>query len=56
MPEEIIKRDLGKLLLKLEGLQEASIQAGLAPKNPTPALSAEEELAALNLLRAPNLI
>ncbi|WP_339533053.1 hypothetical protein [Pseudomonas mucidolens] len=26
MPEEIIKRDLGKLLLKLEGLQEASNQ------------------------------
>ncbi|MFL1547387.1 CHC2 zinc finger domain-containing protein [Pseudomonas sp. O39] len=56
VPEEIIKRDLGKLLLKLEGLQEASIQAALAPKNPTPTLSAEDELAALNLLRAPNLI
>lgn len=56
MPEEIIKRDLGKLLLKLEGLQEASIQAALAPKNPTPTLSAEDELAALNLLRAPNLV
>lgn len=56
VPEEIIKRDLGKLLLKLEGLQEAAIQAALAPKNPTPTLSAEDELAALNLLRAPNLI
>ncbi|PWK27267.1 CHC2 zinc finger domain-containing protein [Pseudomonas sp. OV226] len=55
-PEEIIKRDLGKLLLKLEGLQEASIQAALAPKNPTPTLNAEDELAALQLLRAPNLI
>ncbi|MHC8304890.1 CHC2 zinc finger domain-containing protein [Pseudomonas sp. PB3P13] len=56
VPEEIIKRDLGKLLLKREGLQEASIHAALAPKNPTPTLSAEDELAALNLLRAPNLI
>ncbi|MFA1028499.1 MULTISPECIES: hypothetical protein [Pseudomonas syringae group] len=56
VPEEIMKRDLGKLLLKLEGLQEASIQAALAPKSPTPTLSAEDELAALNLLRAPNLI
>ncbi|VVP60977.1 CHC2 zinc finger domain-containing protein [Pseudomonas fluorescens] len=56
VPEEIIKRDLGKLLLKLEGLQEASIQAALAPKKTMPTLSAEDELAALQLLRAPNLI
>ncbi len=46
MPEVIIKRDLGKLLLKLEGLQEAAIQAVLAPKNSIPTLSAEDELAA----------
>lgn len=56
VPEEIIKRDLGKLLLKLEGLQEAAIQAALTPKKATPSLSAEDELAALQLLRAPNLI
>lgn len=56
VPEEIIKRDLGQLLLKLEGLQEAAIQAALAPKNPTPTLSAEDEKSALDLLRAPNLI
>lgn len=54
--EELIKRDLGKLLLKLEGLQEAAIQAALAPKNPTPTLSAEDEKSALDLLRAPNLL
>jgi DNA primase len=54
--EELLKRDLGQLLLKLEGLQEAAIQAALAPKNPTPTLSAEDEKTALDLLRAPNLI
>ncbi|SEK72591.1 DNA primase, catalytic core [Atopomonas hussainii] len=54
--EEILKRDLGQLLLKLEGLQEAAIQAALAPKNPTPTLSTEDEKTALELLRAPNLI
>lgn len=54
--EELLKRDLGQLLLKLEGLQEAAIQAALAPKNPTPTLSAEDEKSALDLLRAPQLI
>ncbi|MCT4938902.1 toprim domain-containing protein, partial [Pseudomonas aeruginosa] len=54
--EELLKRDLGQLLLKLEGLQEAAIQAALAPKNPTPTLSAEDEQSALELLRAPKLI
>jgi len=54
--EDILKRDLGQLLLKLEGLQEAAIQAALAPKNPTPTLSAEDERSALDLLRAPRLI
>ncbi|WP_207388859.1 CHC2 zinc finger domain-containing protein, partial [Stutzerimonas kirkiae] len=54
--EELLKRDLGQVLLKLEGLQEAAIQAALAPKNPTPTLSAEDEQSALELLRAPKLI
>ncbi|WP_339495536.1 CHC2 zinc finger domain-containing protein [Pseudomonas sp. RA_105y_Pfl2_P56] len=54
--EEVVKRDLGLLLLKLEGLQEAAIQAALAPKNPAPTLSAEDEQAALSLLRAPDLL
>ncbi|TBU94776.1 DNA primase [Stutzerimonas kirkiae] len=54
--EELLKRDLGQVLLKLEGLQEAAIQAALAPKNPTPTLSAEDEKSALELLRAPKLI
>ncbi|TBV08458.1 CHC2 zinc finger domain-containing protein [Stutzerimonas kirkiae] len=54
--EELLKRDLGQVLLKLEGLQEAAIRAALAPKNPTPTLSAEDEQSALELLRAPKLI
>ncbi|MBB4868248.1 DNA primase catalytic core [Pseudomonas nitritireducens] len=54
--EDVLKGDLGRLLLKLEGLQEAAISAALAPKNPAPVLSAEDEGAALNLLRAPDLL
>lgn len=54
--EETIKRDLGQLLLKLEGLQEAAIREALAPKIKVVELSGEDEQAALSLLRAPNLI
>lgn len=54
--EDVLKHDLGRLLLKLEGLQEAAISAALAPKNPAPVLSAEDEGAALALLRAPDLL
>lgn len=33
--DKIIQRDLGKLLLQLEGLQDKAIQAALQPKEPT---------------------
>ena len=54
---DIIKRDLGKLLLKLEELQEESLLQLLEEeKEPVKVLTPEEEAAALELLRDPNLI
>jgi hypothetical protein len=53
---EIIRRDLGRVLLKLEQLQEEQIKAALEPKDPEAALSEEEKAAALALLRDPKLL
>lgn len=57
LPEDAIKADLGKILLELERLQEANIRRALEPK-PVEAvpLSEPERAAALELLRAPDLI
>jgi len=55
--EEIVKHDLGRVLLKLEELQTQHLNSTLAPKTPaTPKMSAEDEAAALALLRDPGLI
>ncbi|MBL8956260.1 MAG: toprim domain-containing protein, partial [Myxococcaceae bacterium] len=54
--EDALKRELGALLLKLEELQEQQLKEKLAPKNAAPALSVEETTAALELLKAPNLL
>ncbi len=56
LPEDIVKRDLGHVLLKLESLQDERITESKQPKSKTPVLSAEAEAAALALLRAPDLI
>ncbi|MDM5182049.1 CHC2 zinc finger domain-containing protein [Massilia sp. DJPM01] len=53
--DEAIKRDLGRVLLKLEGLQDGAIQEALAPKDAAPTLSDGEQAAALVLLKAPDL-
>jgi DNA primase catalytic core len=57
LPEDAIKADLGKVLMKLEALQEANIKRALEPK-PVEAAEIDEagRAAALDLLRAPNLI
>ena len=57
MPEDVVKSDLGRVLLKLEALQEANIKRALEPK-PVEAAQIDEagRAAALELLRAPNLI
>lgn len=57
LAEDVIKADLGKVLLKLEALQEANIKRALEPK-PVEAAQIDEagRAAALELLRAPNLV
>lgn len=54
--EEIIKADIGKVLLKCEALQEAQIQAAQAPKEKTVTLDEAATQAALELLRSPDLL
>lgn len=55
--EDVLKADLGRLLLKLEALQDEAIQKALKPKEPAVAqMPAEEREAALALLRDPQLM
>jgi DNA primase len=57
LPEGILKTDLGRVLLKLEELQDAAIRKTLEPKPPEPhAVDEAEREAALALLRAPGLM
>ena len=57
LAEEILKTDLGRVLLKLEALQEAQIQATTQPKAAEAVpMDAAERDAALALLRAPDLV
>jgi DNA primase len=53
---DVLKGDLGQVLLKLESLQEEAIAAALKPKQNTHTISSEEEQAALSLLQNPDLI
>ncbi len=52
---ELLKRDLGRVLLKLEELHEARLRAAVAPQQAEPAVSESERTAALGLLRDPKL-
>lgn len=55
--DETLKTDLGRVLLKLEALQDEVIREALEPKAPaTPTMSEAERAAALALLRAPDLM
>ena len=54
--EEIIKTDLGRLLLKLEALQQARIEAALKIEPAVPAMTETEREQALELLRDPKLL
>ena len=54
--EDVLKRDLGKVLMKLEQLQDEQIKAALKPKEQTPAMSEDDRNAALDLLRSPDLL
>jgi DNA primase catalytic core len=54
--EEIVKRDLGKLLLELEALQERRIREATEPKTKAVQLSEAETAEALQVLRDPQLL
>ena len=54
--EEVVHRELGRVLLACEGLAKDVVRAAQAPADTTVTLSAAEEEAALELLRDPHLI
>jgi DNA primase len=54
--EQVIKHDLGRVLLELERLQDAQIREALEPKDKPVEMTEEEREAALGLLRDPRLI
>ncbi len=54
--EGVVKADLGKVLLKLEELQDERIREALEPKSETVELSAGETAEALALLSSPDLL
>ena len=57
MQEDILKADLGRVLLKLEALQETQIQAALKPSVPeVVTMAAAERDAATALLQSPDLV
>ncbi len=56
LAEDIIKHDLGKLLLKLEALQAERLRQTLSVKPEAPAMSDVEQAEALTLLRDPHLL
>jgi len=54
--EDVIKLDLGRVLLKLEALQAERIKAALTREPEAPRMSQAEEAEALALLRSPDLL
>jgi DNA primase catalytic core len=54
--EEVVRRDLGRLLLKLEELQDEQIKKALAPKEEAVTISDEDRADAMELLRDPRLL
>jgi DNA primase len=56
LKDDVIKKDLGAVLLKLEALQDAHIKKTLEPKSKTVTLDEAERREALALLKEPNLL
>jgi DNA primase catalytic core len=54
--EDVIRRDLGRVLLKLEEMQDEQIKATLAPKEEAVTLTDDERAEAMELLRDPRLL
>ncbi|MGA2259243.1 MAG: hypothetical protein ABSG53_31605, partial [Thermoguttaceae bacterium] len=53
--EQTVKKDLGRVLLKLEELQDQQITQMMEPTEPPPIMTAEQKDEALRLLRDPKL-
>jgi DNA primase len=53
---EVIKRDIGKVLLKLEALQDEQTQKALEQKDKAPQMTESERKEALDLLKSPDLL
>jgi hypothetical protein len=51
-----VRRDLGRVLLKLEELQDEQIKQALAPKEEAVTISDEDRAEAMELLRDPRLL
>jgi DNA primase len=56
VPEAALRTDMGKLLRSLEELHEQKVREAMRPKEERVELSAEQEAAALGLLRDPRLL
>jgi DNA primase catalytic core len=56
LKEEVVRRDLGRVLLKLEELQDEQIKQTLAPKEEAVTISDEDRADAMALLRDPKLL
>jgi DNA primase catalytic core len=54
--EDVLKHDLGRVLLKLEEVQTEQLKAAMTKDDKRPKLSEAEEAEALALLRAPDLL
>ena len=54
--DDTVKRDLGRVLLACESAAEEAVRSATEPEDTTVVLSAEEEAAALELLRDPHLV
>jgi DNA primase catalytic core len=54
--EHTVKKDLGKVMMKLEELQDEQIKQAVEPQKKMVRLSEDEERAALALLRSPDLL
>ena len=56
LKEEVLRRDLGRVLLKLEELQDEQIKQALAPKEEAVTMNEDERAEAMELLRSPALL
>ena len=56
LPADVIKGDLGRVLLKLEELQDEQIRSALAPSDSRVEITEADRIAALDFLKSPDLL